>query len=107
LGSKSQLAKKIQFPFNRGTNANDSNFFRVENYSATEFSSGKKLDLVKVKVIRDDNKKNGRYLNSGVPFTNEEGSALKRMLDNGASNEELVQYFQRPLVTIKRFRSKI
>ena len=52
-----------------------------------------KLDFLQAKRI--ENIKEGRPINHGLPESHEEGEAIARMIEEGKSREEIVDFFQR------------
>jgi len=83
------------------------NIFKIEAYSKVRLLSrlwrGKIEDVVSV---RQFNKQNGRFLNSGLPFTVEEVELFDKWVEQGKTKDELENYFQRDIINLYKFLKK-
>ena len=79
------------------------NIFKIEAYSKVRLLSrlwrGKIEDVVSV---RQFNKQNGRFLNSGLPFTVEEVELFDKWVEQGKTEEEFENFFQRNITDIPK-----
>ena len=102
FNSKNKLDEakdKLLNEFNHG------NYFKIEEVNihfspvnpvspiARLITKQDKLDFLQAKRI--DNINEGRPINHGLPESHEEGEAIARMIEEGESREEIVDFFQR------------
>ena len=102
FNSKNKLDEaknKLLNDFNHG------NYFKIEEVNihfspvnpvsriARLITKQDRLDFLQAKRI--DNINEGRRINHGLPESHEEGEAIARMIEEGKSREEIVNFFQR------------
>ncbi len=102
FNSKNKLKgvkEKLLNDFNHG------NYFKIEDINihfspvnpvsriARLISKQDRLDFLQTKRI--DNINEGRPINHGLPESHEEGEAIAKMIEEGKSREEIVNFFQR------------
>ena len=90
----------------KNMNKNQYTYFKLEDYSTIRLINAQWLgDINDLITIRDNNKKNQRLINSGIPISIEEMNLFIEWFEQGKDQKELLDFFQRKIFSVdKHFR---
>jgi len=90
----------------KNMNKNQYTYFKLEDYSTIRLINAQWLgDINDLITIRDNNKKNQRLINSGIPISIEEMNLFIEWVEQGKDQKELQDFFQRKIFSVdKHFR---
>ena len=84
-----------------------SDYFKIESYPTVRVINAQWLGGVKeIQNIRNENIKNNREINSGIPISLEEVDLFISWVESGKSLLEIKNFFQRKVSSLDRFMSK-
>ena len=101
---KPKLSNKTPYPEKSRTKPD---IFKIEDYSTVRLINAQWLggihDLI---TIRNNNKKNNRLINSGIPISLEEMDLFIDWVEQGKDRKELEDFFQRKIFSVDQFLRK-
>lgn len=84
-----------------------SDYFKIENYPTVRVVNAQWLGGVQeIQNIRNENIKNNREINSGIPISLEEIDLFISWVESGKSLLEIKSFFQRKMSSLEKFVSK-